>query len=108
MTNATDHITERDFQTTVVEMARVLGWSVHGVLEQRKYAKRLSKGFPDLVLARQAKAGWWGRVIYAELKSQKGRVSPEQQAWIDLLKACHQEVYLWRPSDMADIERVLK
>ena len=105
MTNATDHITERDFQATVVEMARALDWSVHGVLEQERYAKRLSKGFPDLVLAR---FGLLARVIFCELKTQKGRVSPEQRAWLDLLTECDQEVYLWRPSDMDEIERVLK
>ena len=54
------------------------------------------KGFPDLVLARG------GVVILAELKSEKGRVSPDQEYWI---KAAGAQV--WRPSDWPKIQKVL-
>ena len=110
MTNAADHITEREFQSTVVELARAFGWVIHGVLEQHQYAKRLSKGFPDLVLARYKPDYIIGRLIFAELKSQTGRVSAGQQAWLEILRIsqCHPEVYIWRPSDLDEIERVLR
>lgn len=49
-------------------------------------------GFPDLVLVRE-------RVVWAELKTSTGRLSPEQQAWIESLRAAGQEVYLWTHSD---------
>ena len=63
-----------------------------------------SKGFPDLVLGRQDPS----RLIYAELKSQNGRVSPDQVKWRRILEACGQEYYLWRPSNWEEIERVLE
>ena len=83
----------------IVEMATLFGWrhyhtwsSVHS-----------PAGFPDLVLVRPP------RLIFAELKSQVGRVTPAQKAWLDDLYATPStEVYLWRPSDLDDIERVLR
>ena len=108
MTNATNHITEREFQATVVALARAYGWMVNGVLEQREYSKRLSKGFPDLVLARYKPGSIVGWLIFAELKSQKGRVSPEQRAWLTLLSVCGQDTFVWRPGDLDEIERVLR
>lgn len=71
------------------------------------------KGFPDYVMVRN------GRLIFAEIKSEKGRVSPEQQEWIDVLNLLNRkrlrmnmmspvEVYLWRPDDRDSIEEILK
>lgn len=39
------------------------------------------------------------RLVFAELKSTRGRVTPEQQAWLDQLPATGTETYLWRPAD---------
>lgn len=65
-------------------------------------------GFPDLTLARA------GRVIFAECKSQRGALEPDQAGWRDALTAdghdaAAVEWYLWRPSDWLDgtIEAVL-
>lgn len=44
-------------------------------------------GLPDLILARA------GRVVLAELKSERGRPTPAQQSWVD---AAHG--FVWRPS----------
>ena len=66
-----------------------------------------AKGLPDLIMARR------GRVIFAELKSTKGKVRPDQQMWLDELTArvpdVTHEVYTWRPADWqsGEIERVL-
>ena len=62
-----------------------------------------SKGFPDLVIARTDPP----RLIYAELKSAKGRIAPEQKEWQARLEANGQEFYIWRPSDWPEIERIL-
>lgn len=59
-------------------------------------------GYPDLTMCRLS------RVIWAELKSAKGRVTPEQLAWIDALSLTGKgEVYVWRPSHWKDITEVL-
>ena len=53
-----------------------------------------TKGFPDLVMLRE------GRLIFAELKSDRGCASPEQEQWLAELRKTGSEVYLWRPSDV--------
>lgn len=93
-------ISESDYLEQVIEYAEILGWLVYHVFETRNYAKRTSSGFPDLVLVKD------GRIIFAELKRETGKVSPAQQVWLDALVPCS-EVYVWRPSDWETVERVL-
>lgn len=91
-------ITEKAWQRQVIELAQLLGWKVYHTWNSIHSAK----GFPDLVLVRE-------RVIFAELKSEKGRVSDEQRQWIDALhQAAKVEVYCWKPSDFDEALRVLR
>lgn len=62
------------------------------------------KGFPDLTMVRGAK------LIFVELKRELGKLSDEQSAWIDDLRAAGQEVYVWRPSNLRlkEIDDVLR
>jgi hypothetical protein len=46
-------------------------------------------------------------VLFVELKSDAGKVDHDQQRWIDDLRACGQRVYVWRPRDWDDVQRVL-
>lgn len=97
MTSAT--VTERDLAGYVRDLARTLGW--------RRYhtwlAKHSPAGFPDEVLCRPP------RLIFAELKSDRGTLKPEQEAWLgELRQVPGVEVYLWRPADMDEIARVLR
>jgi hypothetical protein len=43
-----------------------------------------------------------GRLIFAELKTQKGKTTPEQDLWITALQASNAEVYVWRPRDLRE------
>jgi hypothetical protein len=93
-------VAERDFQAAVVELARLSGWRCYHTYDSRRSAH----GFPDLVLVRD------GRLLFAELKSERGRVTADQRAWLSLLEGCPGvEVYVWRPlaSSWPEIERVL-
>lgn len=105
---------EKAFMAAVIEAAHLLGWrhfhdnATNGPLHcwhcgRRTTQPRNPAGFPDLVLVRRP------RLVWAELKAEGGVVSPEQAAWLDDLRACGQEVYLWTPtpSDWAEITRVL-
>ena len=60
-------------------------------------------GFPDLVMAHPSRG-----VIFAELKSQVGRVSPGQRIWLNVLEAAGAECYVWRPSDFDAIKTRLQ
>lgn len=98
-------VLEKDFQRTVVEMALHLGWAVHHTLDQKHYAKRIGPGFPDLTLIHPAQ----GRVVFAELKAENGRLRPEQKWWAEIISKCPGvEYFLWRPSDILEAEAVLR
>jgi hypothetical protein len=98
---------ESELQSTIIDIAHRFGWLVHHARPARTrsggWATPIQgdKGFPDLVLAKN------GRIIIAELKSAKGRLSPEQETWVRALGCCEEdppiEVYVWRPADLDEI-----
>jgi hypothetical protein len=103
-------MSEAELQANVIDAARKLGWRIAHFRPAktekgwRTPVEADGKGFPDLVLANGK------TVVFAELKSQKGRVEPEQWAWIDALMVGMQcQAFLWRPSDWMNgtIESVL-
>ena len=98
MAEKTPTMTETQFLRSVVSVAEDGGWLVYHTYDSR----RSQAGFPDLVMTRA------GRTIFAELKSQKGRVKAAQQEWLDALdKTEGLEVFLWRPSDMDEVVKNL-
>lgn len=91
-------MTEKDWQTRVLDLARWRGWRVFHPYDSRRSAA----GFPDLVLVRG------GRLLFIELKSATGRVSPSQRRWLADLSACPGVgVYVWRPADWDDVQATL-
>lgn len=100
-------VSEAQFQAAVIDAARLLGWrAVHfGAARTLRGwatpARGDAEGWPDLVLVRD-------RVVYAELKAERGRPSPAQRGWAAALQAAGAEVYCWRPSDWARLVEVLR
>ncbi len=92
-------ITEKEFGDWLEDLARTFRWvHYHPYLSIRS-----PRGWPDYALCRPP------RLVLAELKREKGKTTPSQAAWLERLGACPGvEVYLWRPSDRDEIERVLK
>jgi len=90
--------TERAWQLTVVTAAKHLGYMVY----HTEVSIRSVKGFPDLVLAGR------GQVVFAELKTTRGRVSPEQKEWLGWLRQNGAKAYLWFPADWPEVETVLR
>ena len=100
--------TEAQFRQQIIELAHWGRWKAYCVFEQASYARRSSKGFPDLVLARRNQDGRT-RVLIVELKSEKGKMSLEQLEWQVLFTACPGvEYFLWKPSDFEEIEIILQ
>lgn len=85
-------MSENDLLAAVRHLAAYKGWLAY----HTHRSERSEPGFPDLCMVKGA------RVIFAELKSQKGRVSGPQQEWLDALRLAPVEVYLWRPADLLD------
>lgn len=92
-------------------LAPMYGWkSFHARPAQAKSGNWITpvqgdgKGFFDLVLVRD-------RILFVELKSQKGKLSTEQAMWQYAVASamCNRvEVLVWRPSDLPQIQEILK
>ena len=89
---------EKDFQQAVRDLAALLGWAVWCTWDSR----RSPAGEPDLRMVRPP------RVIFAELKTEKGRLTQMQSTAGELLAGCPGvEYYLWRPGDWDEIGEIL-
>jgi len=87
-------MTEAQLLTNVRQMAKLGGWLQFHDTDSR----RNSPGLPDLVLLHPET----GQLLFAELKSQTGRIRPEQQQWIDALHRGGHTVRVWRPEQWTD------
>lgn len=119
---------EAELQKLVLHQARLDGWNVAHFGNSVKFVRRGAKyitvpdrdaaGFLDLVMVREE------RLIFAELKSEKGRITDAQALWLADLRRVAQmtdnvfddnswpiiRVYVWRPPDWLDgsIQAVLE
>jgi hypothetical protein len=92
-------IGEKEFMAQVVAYAEANHWLVYHTYN----SQRCQAGFPDLVLLRPP------QLLFAELKTDAGQVTPEQQMWMDCLLAVPGiGVHLWRPADLGQIEEALR
>ena len=96
---APPRLTEKDFQRQVLDLAKLYRWhAYHPML-----SKWSEPGWPDLAMVRPP------RLVFAELKSERGQTTSHQERWLALLGACPGvETYLWRPSDREHIAEVLR
>lgn len=89
---------EAAFQSAILALAQLAGWRVYHTHDSR----HSPAGFPDLVMVRGR------RLVFAELKSGRGKVSAAQQQWLQALAGVPgAEVRVWRPADWPAIEREL-
>jgi hypothetical protein len=113
---------EAQFQQQVEQLAKAYGWKVFHAPDNRPgrngKVQRVTAGFPDLVLVRGTE------LVFAELKTDKGRVRPEQAEWISALQAVSTalagvfafleedigvappaavDAYVWRPADFDEL-----
>lgn len=106
-------ITEKAFEHQVIQYARLMGWRIwkdRATNRRRRCAScgawsagaRNPAGLPDLILIRRP------RLVWVELKAERGRLSDDQRAWIEDLRASGQECYLWRPSEWRKVEEKLR
>lgn len=94
----TIEMTEAEFERQVKQLAATFGYSYYHTWR----SIHSPAGFPDCVLAKP------GRLIFAELKSEKGKMSDAQNEWIDVLYQAGAETYIWRPGDWEKIVKTLQ
>lgn len=95
-------MTEIEFEKAVVELAHLFDWKVASFRPAqtgkgwRTPVKYDGKGWPDLVLISPLGGG-----IFAEIKTDDGKLSPEQKEWGNILTdACMDTEFsyaVWRP-----------
>lgn len=92
-------MTEAEFERQVIEYAELMGWKIY----HTRNSKGSVEGYPDLTMVRGQ------RLVFAELKTDTGKCSAAQNAWIDdLLLVPGIGAYVWRPAYWLEIERTLK
>jgi len=96
-------VTENDLLKTVIDMARLFGLTVaHFRAAQAKSGNWVTpvqgdgKGYPDLTIVGP------GGVLWRELKSARGALSPEQVVWLKTLNRAAGEgsAAVWKPEDL--------
>jgi len=92
-----------------MDLAKLRGWQVRHMHDSRRQIRpgvfvgdKDAAGLPDLLL-------WHERygVVFAELKAEKGRLRAAQTLALYSLQRAGARVYVWRPSDLTEIARVL-
>lgn len=84
--------TEKELQDHIVGVARALGFMAYHTHDSR----RSEPGYPDLHLIHPGR----GVSLFRELKSHKGRISPDQRKWGAALTAAGFDFDYWRPADV--------
>jgi hypothetical protein len=91
-------MTEKHLLSWVRQAARLLGWRCYHTWN----SIHSERGFPDLVLCKPP------RLLVIELKGPRGKVTGDQQDWLNDLAACGISTAVWRPDDLEHILDVLK
>jgi len=99
---------EREFATQVEHLLDLFGWlwkhDEPAVRQSGKWATsfRGARGFPDYIATRD------GRLVFAEIKNERGRLTSSQVLWLETLQTTSAEVYVWRPNDLHEVKEVLR
>lgn len=86
-------LTEKDWQEKVLYFAKLYRWSWF----HPRYMEGSNAGWPDLAFWKPP------QFFLAELKTESGRIRPDQTRVIEELRACRLEVRLWRPRDIDEV-----
>ncbi len=85
-------MTERQLLDAVRDACR---WA--GLMTFHTYDSRRSEpGFPDLCICGPS------GLLFRELKSSRGRLTADQQTWLDRLAAAGADAAVWRPDSWPD------
>jgi len=95
-------MTENEFKDILISVAKRYGWLVHHDLPAQSsrgnWATHVQgdTGFPDLVLLHPSS----GKLYIAELKSDKGKLTPGQKRWLMAFESAGIYNTVLKPNDM--------
>jgi hypothetical protein len=90
-------LTHKQFQQQVIDLARLMGWR-HYFTWRSRFSPA---GFPDLVLCKPPE------LVFLELKIKPDKLSPDQAAWLDDLRACGHVAVCCYPEDWKIIAGII-
>ncbi len=99
---------EREFATQVEHLLELFRWTWKhdepAVRQSGTWATsfRGQRGFPDYIATRD------GRLLFAEIKNETGKLTAGQVHWLTLLQQTPAEVYVWRPQDLEQVKEALR
>jgi hypothetical protein len=95
-------MSERYFQTLIMEAARLLGWLAYHPHDSR----HSEAGFPDTTLVHAGQR----RILFLELKVGRRGLTGAQHVWGDTIMAAGGEWHCLRPADWHNgtVERILR
>lgn len=99
MKNLLPEMSEKEFATAFEKLLGYNGFTWYHTHDSR----RSVAGFPDYCCIRANPP----RFLFAELKTEKGKLSDDQAKWIALLEVVGVEVHIWRPGDLPEINEIL-
>lgn len=86
----TRRMSEEAWLQSVRAWAKALGWRTWHTRDSR----RSDPGLPDLICLHPD-----GRILVAELKSERGKLTDRQAATLGMFTVCGVPAHVWRPSD---------
>lgn len=84
-------MSEKQLQAVIIASAQRYGWLIYHTYDSRRSAP----GYPDLHLVHTAA----GLSVFRELKTETGRLSPQQTTWLGALQQVGVDADVWRPRD---------
>ena len=103
-------ISEDDWQQTIIDCLRQFGWTVaHFRAAKTEKGWRTpvqadGKGFPDIIALKSRFNGHETQQLVVECKSENGKVTKDQQKWLDLFAHVPCAIVkIWRPSDWDEV-----
>ena len=86
-------MSEAELERAVRDLLKL--YRLHGV-HAHDSRKSAGPGYPDWTICGV------GGLIFRELKSETGQLSPEQRRWRNVLQAAGADWAVWRPADLRD------
>ena len=105
-------ISEKDFSTQVEYLLDLFDWRwchFRPARTEDGWTTALSgfMGFPDYIAVKESLRKQ--RLLFFELKSEKGKLTKNQNDWLEALKKSgYCEVYLFRPSNAERLAEILR
>lgn len=120
MASSAIRVPEAAWLASVLEIAAMCGYALRFHDNATNAPRRCPKcgefirlprnraGFLDCTLGRPRSKYRPARLVFAELKVGRNGLTPEQEAWVRMLRDAGQECYVWYPHQAQEVADILR